>query len=112
MPEYYVLDDRGEPQAVRDVMEWARWFEANRSNRQIGDTTVGEVRVSTVFLGMNHQWGAGPPLIFETMIFGGPYDNYQWRWSTRAEAIAMHDQAAAAIRDGRPPLDVADREVG
>jgi len=102
---YYVLDDRGEPVAAGSVEEWARWFEANRLNRHVGDTTIDGVRVSTVFLGVDHQWGSGPPLIFETMIFGGPYDSYEWRWTTRAQASANHDQAVAAIRDGLPPLD-------
>lgn len=26
--------------------------------------------VSTVFLGLDHQYGEGPPLVFETMVFG------------------------------------------
>jgi hypothetical protein len=33
--------------------------------------------VSTVFLGTNHSFGFEPPLLFETMIFGGRFDDYQ-----------------------------------
>jgi hypothetical protein len=27
------------------------------------------IRISTVWLGLDHRWGEGPPVIFETMIF-------------------------------------------
>lgn len=30
-----------------------------------------EYRVSTVWLGLDHNWGGGEPLLFETMSFGG-----------------------------------------
>ena len=48
------------------------------------------VKVSTVFLGMDHSWGNGPPLIFETMIFGGKHDMDQERYSTYSEAKRGH----------------------
>ena len=39
----------------------------------IGDTTIGNVRVSTIFLGLDHNvFGDRPPELFETMVFGGP----------------------------------------
>ena len=43
---------------------------------KIGLTEIGPGRVSTIWLGLDHQWGEGPPLIFETMVFGGPYDEH------------------------------------
>lgn len=60
---------------------------------------VREVWVSTVWLGIDHRFGsAGPPLVFETMVFGGPLNGEQWRWSTPAEARAGHDMALAKVR--------------
>ncbi|SPA03543.1 protein of unknown function (plasmid) [Cupriavidus taiwanensis] len=35
----------------------------------LAETTVGEFYISTVFLGLDHQWADGPPLIFETMVY-------------------------------------------
>ncbi len=35
----------------------------------------------------------GPPLLFETMIFGGEHDQEQWRYSTWEEAEAGHMKA-------------------
>jgi hypothetical protein len=56
--------------------------------------------VSTVYLGMNHQWGDGPPLIFETMVFGGDEGEPCWRYSTEEQARAGHDRVVAALRAG------------
>ena len=55
----------------------------------IASDMVGNVHVSTVFLCINHGW-FGPPLWFETMVFGGPYDMYQQRYETYEEAINGH----------------------
>lgn len=96
----YILDESGNPQACPDLLEWARWFET--AERHIGDTTIGDSRISTVFIGIDHSFGYGPPLLFETMVFGGPMNEFQDRYTTRAEALAGHEsvcqQAAAAIR--------------
>jgi hypothetical protein len=54
------------------------------------------VYVSTVFLGLDHRWGKqGPPILFETMIFGGVEDQYQERYATWDEAEAGHAKAVA-----------------
>jgi hypothetical protein len=34
----------------------------------------------------DHQWADGPPLIFETMVFGIADYQPQWRYSTEDEA--------------------------
>jgi hypothetical protein len=31
---------------------------------KVGNTTYKDVNVSTVFLGLDHGWGQGPPLLF------------------------------------------------
>lgn len=48
------------------------------------------VHVSTVFLGIDHGFGFGPPVLFETMVFGNSNILEQRRASTLAEAIAWH----------------------
>jgi hypothetical protein len=52
--------------------------------------------VSTVWLGMNHNYGDGPPLIFETMIFANHdfgAEMYCDRYATEVEARAGHEVA-------------------
>ncbi len=78
---------------VSDILEWAKWYET--AERHVGQESRDGVRVSTVFLGMNHAFMPGPPLWFETMIFGGPHDGYQERYSTYREAEEGH---AAALK--------------
>jgi hypothetical protein len=65
------------PEACLDVLRWGRWIEDNIGKRHVGDDYLmdGEIRVSTVFLGLDHNYGAyGPPILFETMVFGEPHD--------------------------------------
>ena len=62
------------------------------------DVCDGQVHVSTVWLGLDHSWGNGPPVIFETMIFGGAHDELQGRYCTYAQAVAGHAEAVALVR--------------
>ena len=92
MSDYY--DRQGNP--IEDVLEWARLYESE--DRTIGYEERDGVRVSTVWLGLNHNYlPGGPPLIFETMVFGGEFDQHQDRYSTEAQAIAGHDQWVAKV---------------
>ncbi len=59
--------------------------------------SVGDVNVSTVHLGLDHAWGCGPPLIFETMVFGGEHDQECWRYSNLADAREGHARALALV---------------
>jgi len=77
-----------------NVLDWARWFET--ADRHVAETIVGDARVSTVFLGLDHGFGnCDQPIVFETMVFGGNNDGACQRYSTWAEAEAGH----AAIVD-------------
>ena len=72
--------------------------------RQVACDDIGDATVSTVHLVINHQFDpTKPPLIFETMIFGGPYSDYQWRYPTVEAALAGHDRVMAALRDNEEP---------
>ena len=84
MSEYY--DRKGNPMTST---QWANSFTEKRDKRVAKDTVNGH-DISTVWLGLNHQWGDGPPLIFETMVFGGPLDQETRRYSTEEEALEGH----------------------
>ena len=95
----YILDAEGEPKEVYDLIAWAKWFETAGSQRQFASTQVSEdVRVSTVFLGLDHAFGSSPPILWETMIFGGEHDGYEDRYSTKTEAEAGHAKAVELAR--------------
>ena len=93
--KFYILE--GKTPVPVDMMTWAKWFE--KTERHIADTHIGDVHVSTVFLGLDHQWfPGGKPHIFETMIFGGEHDQDQWRYSTWEEAEAGHAHAVKLVK--------------
>ena len=62
----------------------------------------GWVHVSTVHLPTDHNFAlGGPPLIFETMVFGGPADGYVMRYATESAALRGHRRAVRLLRDFR-----------
>ena len=96
MSDTYILEGRIPVPA--DLCTWAQWYET--ATRHVADTWVTpNVRVSTVFLGLDHQWGDGPPLLFETMVFHAGDGQKQWRWSTWHEAEQGHEAAVVLVRD-------------
>lgn len=84
----YILEN-GKPVPCEDLMKWAKWFETAK-DRHVGNTVKGNVRVSTIFLGLDHRFGDGKPLLFETMVFGGLLNGSQERYSTIEEAQKGH----------------------
>ena len=70
----------------------------NEDNRIVNKTGIGDVKVSTMFLGINHSLDHEAPILFETMIFGGKQDQYQERYSTWDEAEQGHKLACELIK--------------
>lgn len=102
---YYDIDGR----EITDALEAGRLMESRRRDGsfRIGSDHCAGFWVTTVWLGLNHQFfEEGPPLIFETMIFvenefpGGEAFDYQERYSTLAEAKAGHARALALVKLG------------
>lgn len=104
MSEHYILDGH-EPKPA-ELMDWARWFQT--AERHVAETHIGPAHVSTIFLGLDHRFGSsGPPLLFETMIFGGPHDGYQDRYATWDEAQAGHAKAVVLSSARQPASESA-----
>lgn len=102
MTGLYVLD--GHTPVPADLFAFGRWFES--AERHVADARVAHPRVSTVFLGIDHHFGRATlehvPVLFETMIFGGPHDEYQERYETWDEAEAGHARAVALATEAKP----------
>lgn len=83
---------------VNDMMEWAAGLK--EEDRRVDGTLLWwGGRVSTVFLGLDHSFFGGPPLIFETMVFPPGWMFWRhWgsmdmnRYSTEAQAQEGHKQ--------------------
>lgn len=65
--------------------------------RRVGMTKKGNVSVSTVWLGLNHRFGPGKPVIFETMVFGGKFDMEMRRYETLEQAKLGHDKMVRIV---------------
>lgn len=92
MSSYY--DRTGAP--ISDMMAWAKKSE-DPEYKRVAEDHVGRYWISTVWLGLDHQFGDGPPLIFETMVFEKDEtgevnfaDLDSDRYSTEAEAVEGH----------------------
>lgn len=89
---YYKLD--GKTPVECTLMEYAEWMQENPDKRIVKQTTLPDgTKISTVFLGLNHAWGDGPPILFETMVFGGEHDQFQERYETWGQAEEGHKKA-------------------
>ena len=100
MSDWYRLEGKM-PVRCKSFIEAAVAFE-DVASRRVALSIIGDLRVSTVFLGMDHSWGDGPPILFETMIFGGPNDQHQDRCSTWEEAEEMHKKAVDLVKSTSP----------
>lgn len=101
-----------------------RWMElwTDLTSRAVGRTRVGDVVVSTVWLGLNHAAGLPglPPLLYETMVFdarvhdedgeepdyGTPLETM--RYSTGPDAIAGHERTVDEWRQRLGNIERAD----
>ena len=94
----YVLDLHNRPVLETDCLKWAKWFET--ASRTVAREKVGRSEVSTVFLGLDHRFTAdGPPILWETMVFGGPMSHEMDRCSgTIEQAEAMHARMCEKVR--------------
>lgn len=105
MSKWYILDNNHKA-VSKPVLEAAKWMEDNPNRRQVGydelkDLNGDDVRISTVFLGLDHGWKSGTPVLWETMIFGGVNDqNYQERYTSYEDALEGHQNAINFIKKG------------
>lgn len=87
------------PVKTTDVIAWGRQFQGRE--RIIAKTRIGEAEVSTVFLCIDHGFGTGLPILFETMVFGGTLHETQDRCTTYDGAEALHKQICEDVRSVR-----------
>jgi hypothetical protein len=95
-PKYYILE-RGRVVPVTGpnaMLIWAQWLEDDKNRRHVGSDQIGQLWVSTVFMGLDHNWSDdGEPILFETMIFTDDkemHDLHCRRYSTMEEAERGH----------------------
>jgi len=99
--EMYILVNKV-PILTDDIDVWNKNLLQTRSIKytEFGDHIV----VSTVFLGLDHSnrhtKNIGP-ILFETMVFGSKYDDYQERYQTYDDAVLGHDRICEMVDEVR-----------
>lgn len=95
----YILGPDGQPKPEPDLMTWGKWFETG--DRIVKQEQVGDSKVSTVFLGLDHSFkDDGPPVLWETMVFGGWLNHEMDRCSgSREQAEAMHQRMVERVKN-------------
>lgn len=102
--------DRDGVETTEDLVALLR---ADPNYRFVAKTTITDgsdvntsYHVSTVWLGLDHNLDDGPPLIFETMVFGGPSDDEDQddrdeheteRYATYSDAEQGHRRYVALV---------------
>lgn len=91
----YTLDGH-EPVPAYDILEFGKWLET--ADTTVGKTTVNGILVSTVFLALDHNFGGGTPILFESMLFAGDdQSEMMQRYCTWDEAEEGHWRLVAAL---------------
>lgn len=104
---YTLGEDGRTPTPATDTIAWADWM-GDETKRRIGldIDPVKQVAVSTLFLGINPGVFNifGKPMLFQTMIFGGPHEGdaknyYSWedaeeghKWACEVAGIKIEGE--------------------
>lgn len=104
----YILNKRRKVVPCPDLMTWARWYELPKNRRVALTQVTPAVKVSTVFLALDHAFKPGDaPILWESMVFvrkskkGLDELHAQCRrcsgnWE---QAEAMHEEMCAWVKD-------------
>jgi hypothetical protein len=91
MGRWYILK-RGRPVKAKSIKHYHYWS-LNSKYKAVKQEHIGDIYVSTVFLGLDHALNSNIPVLWETMIFGGEHDQYQERYTSYEDALEGHQIA-------------------
>ena len=81
------------------------WAALHEKTQRVARTFIGaKIVVSTVFLGVDHNFVPGSPILFETMVFGPFKLDFRTRHDTYEEAEHGHKLAVKFAIDELQPI--------
>jgi hypothetical protein len=95
---WYILDENNLP-IKADIKDYIKWDLKNHEKRIVKQENINDVRVSTVFLGLDMGYTSKFPLLWETMIFNGEHDQYQEKYTSYKNALEGHKRAIELIKN-------------
>ena len=111
--EYY--DRQGNPISIERSHELVKEASARGEDyKRVARTEIpgdhSDISVSTVWLGLDHSYVHSAPLIFETMVFGGRYDEECERYETEEDALEGHSRMVKRISEEQESFRVLVRD--
>lgn len=83
--------------------EWGQQVQrlTEQNKKHVAYDVINGYRVSTIWLGIDHDWlNDGPPLLFETMIFlPNDQEEYCDRYTTWEQAVEGHQEAIHWVKN-------------
>ena len=97
---YKLVDGKPVPCTLAEFSEAMK----DDKNRIVEQTMVDDLQVSTIFTGIDQNWGnEGDPALFETVIFDLPDDlRPQWSFSSADEAMEIHNLIVQILTENGP----------
>jgi len=95
---WYILDENYKP-IPASIAEYQTWTEEDPGNKIVKQENIKNVLISTVFLGLDHAYASKEPILWETMIFEGKYDQYQKRYKSYEDAVKGHAHALSLVEN-------------
>ena len=97
----YLLDENKNPYVV-SFDEFRKGMTDDM--KRVAIDYIDNIKISTVFLGWDHSFiDESTPILFETMIFGGQYDEFQRRYKTYNESLQGHTEAVEMVKQSFTP---------
>ena len=101
MKGMYILDNHTpvpmDTSTEEVLIKWAQWM--LKADRLVAKTQINDsIEVSTVFLGLDHNYCGGKPVLFETMVFRDGHGDEMDRCCTWEEAEAMHEKVVRQVK--------------
>ena len=93
---WYILDKNNKP--IRStIVDYGKWLQENPEKKAVKQEHIGDIFISTVFLGLDHAWFSDIPVLWETMIFGGEHDRYMDRYTSHEDSLEGHQAALTLV---------------
>jgi len=94
---WYILDKDNKP--IRsNIISYSKWESKNPGIKGVKQDYIGDIYISTVFLGLDHSYDGGKPLLWETMVFNGEDDMYQERYTCYEDAVEGHERVLELVK--------------
>ena len=109
--KWYALDENSEPVEIDILSSSYSSYKESQEKHTIQDENIGDCEiVSTTFLGLDHSYGVGDPVLFETMVFGGKLDQEQVRYTSWEDAKKGHKKMLEKVRATEKGVDGSPEE--